>query len=54
MPPSTPLEGGGREGDGVRKRNAMLKCDKVELKTEAKATTRRGNLATSTFYADAY
>ena len=42
MPPSTPLEGegifsllplqgGGREGDGVRKHNAMLKCDKVEL-----------------------
>ena len=26
-----PLQGGGREGDGVRKRNAMLKCDKVEL-----------------------
>jgi hypothetical protein len=25
------LQGGGREGDGVRKRNAMLKCDKVEL-----------------------
>jgi hypothetical protein len=27
-----PLQGGGREGDGVRKRNAMLKCDKVELR----------------------
>ena len=26
------LQGGGREGDGVRKRNAMLKCDKVELR----------------------
>ena len=25
------LQGGGREGDGVRKRNAMLKYDKVEL-----------------------
>ena len=27
-----PLQGGGREGDGVRKLNAVLKCDKVELK----------------------
>jgi hypothetical protein len=26
-----PLQGGDWEGDGVRKRNAMLKCDKVEL-----------------------
>ena len=51
------LQGGGREGDGVRKRNAMLKCDKVELVVwpflfyrviwapviSAKAGTRRGN-----------
>ena len=27
------LQGGGREGDGVRKRNAMLKRDKVELRS---------------------
>ena len=31
-----PLQGGGREGDGVRKRNAMLKCDKVELRVVQK------------------
>jgi hypothetical protein len=28
-----PLQGEGLEGDGVRRRNAMLKCDKVELDT---------------------
>jgi hypothetical protein len=26
-----PLQGEGREGDGVTKHNAMVKCDEVEL-----------------------
>ena len=37
------LQGGGREGDGVKKRNAMLKCDKVELNTHEFDTDLAGS-----------